>query len=327
MKTIKINWLVIATSIFTASVLIFVKLKVSFPIIIFDKIFSGSAYLIIPLFSIYAGFVVSKMQDVKESAKWRKRTWTLFCVVFFLQFILGLFGYDEFLMTGKMHIPVPALIVGGAVYEMKISFMPILFLSTILLSGPAWCSHLCYFGAFDSIASDMKKQGFLKSIKNKNTLKHSFLLLVVLTAIFLRIFDADIKFAIIGGISFGVVGIAIIVFISRSRSQMFHCTVYCPIGTIVSYMKNISPFRMYIDDSCTLCQHCTTKCKYDALNLKDIINKKPAKTCTLCGDCLSACASTSIKYKFFGLKPQNARNLYLFISVSLHAIFLCLARI
>ena len=62
-------------------------------------------------------------------------------------------------------------------------------------------------------------------------------------------------------------------------------------------------------------------------NIDNIKNKKPAPTCTLCGDCLSACGSDSIKYKFFGLKPQHARNLYLFISVSLHAMFLCLARI
>jgi len=195
------------------------------------------------------------------------------------------------------------------------------------LSGPAWCSQLCYFGAVDNIVSEIKKSGIAKSIKNKNTLKHSFLFFVIFAAILLRVFDANIQIAIIGGIGFGIVGIAIILLVSRTRSQMYHCTVYCPVGTLVRYLKYISPFRMYIDDKCTLCNHCTSHCKYDALNIDNIKNKKPAPTCTLCGDCLSACGSDSIKYKFFGLKPQHARNLYLFISVSLHAMFLCLARI
>ena len=55
-------------------------------------------------------------------------------------------------MTGKLHLPVPALIVAGPVYRGSVGFMLILFLCTILLVGPAWCSHLALHAAFLGVA-------------------------------------------------------------------------------------------------------------------------------------------------------------------------------
>ncbi|HDJ22855.1 MAG TPA: 4Fe-4S binding protein [Candidatus Aminicenantes bacterium] len=63
-----------------------------------------------------------------------------------------------FLMTGKLHLPVPALILAGPIYRGTLSFMLILFLVTIVLVGPAWCSHLCYVGAWDDIACRRKRR-------------------------------------------------------------------------------------------------------------------------------------------------------------------------
>jgi heterodisulfide reductase subunit A-like polyferredoxin len=72
---------------------------------------------------------------------------------------------------------------------------------------------------------------------------------------------------------------------------------------------------------------CTSICKYDALNVQDIRNRKPGFTCTYCGDCLAACRENSIKYHFLKIQPQSARKIYLFLTISLHASFLALARI
>ena len=66
------------------------------------------------------------------------------------QLALGIFADPIFLMTGKLHLPIPAVILAGPLYRFEGLFMPILFISTLLLSGPAWCSQLCYFGAFDA---------------------------------------------------------------------------------------------------------------------------------------------------------------------------------
>ena len=85
---------------------------------------------------------------------------------------------------------------------------------------------------------------------------------------------------------------------------------------------------MYIEkDTCTLCNLCTSRCNYDALNREDILNSKPGITCTLCGDCVGSCHAGSIKYKFLKLSPESSRNLYLFFTVSLHAVCLALGRI
>jgi len=84
---------------------------------------------------------------------------------------------------------------------------------------------------------------------------------------------------------------------------------------------------MYIDKSCTLCMNCTKFCKYDAFNAIDIKNFKPSITCTLCGDCLAGCHQNSIKYKFLKMSPDSARNLYLILTISLHAACIAMARI
>ena len=128
--------------------------------------------------------------------------------------------------------------------------------------------------------------------------------------------------------AFGVAGLGIILSYSLRQGRMVHCTVYCPIGTIVNLARYVNPFRMKIDQkSCTDCLACSRWCKYDALNPADIEARKPALTCTLCGDCITSCHTGSIRYSFPGLKPAAARSLYLLITISLHASTLALARI
>jgi len=318
-----------------AFVLSMVNWKVkSMTMLLAERFFPGWAWLEIILVAFYGAYVIHKMIYSFNTANLRKFTWTVFSIVFFSQLALGLLGkwldnptLQEFLMTGKLHLPVPALIIGGAVYKFKIGFMPILFLSTVILSGPSWCSQLCYFGAMD-LQFASKNKGRPQKVKNKNRLKSTFLILVVAGALLLRIFDVDITISAIAGATFGLVGIGIMYFISRKRKMMFHCTVYCPIGTVIQYLKYINPFRMYIDtNSCTLCMHCSTTCPYDALNPENIKAGKPANTCTYCGDCISSCDSSSIKYKFFNIKGKAAQNIWIVLTISLHAIFLALARI
>lgn len=319
-------FLFFASFITTAIILSVVQLKVSNPMILLERFIKFGGWVEILVMSFYAGFITVKMIDKDTSEKWRRITWTIFFIAFFSQLTLGLCGFENFLMKApNLHLPIPALILGGSVYRMEISFMPILFLSTIILSGPAWCSQLCYFGANDNLAAKGKHNR--KPLKNKWKIKNLILLLVIAIAIILRLFKVPIDIAIIVAASFGVVGVLIILLISTRKNKMIHCILYCPIGTIVSYTKYINPFRMYIDESCTNCMACTIKCNYDALNNIDIANRKPGLTCTLCGDCLKACHASSIKYKFFNLNSDTARNLYLVVTISLHAIFLTLARI
>ena len=308
-------------------ILTIVHLMVDNPILLAERFFPHfGGWIEILLIAFYAGFIIDRMTQGRNISYWRGFTWTLFTIVFFSQLFLGLLGFERFLMTGTLHLPVPALIIGGSLYKLKIGFMPILFLSTIIISGPAWCSQLCYFGAIDLQVSKAGKKP--KKLKYKTALKMTFLLLVIAGALILRFFNFDYQVSAWFGGAFGIAGIGIIILISRKKRMMYHCTVYCPIGTVTQYLKFINPFRMYIEQAaCTLCMHCKPHCKYDALHTSDNKNGKPGLSCTYCGDCVSSCDTDAIKYKLFNLRDQRAQNAWIIISISLHAFFLALGRI
>lgn len=311
--------------ILTFVLLAFVQVKLERPLILAERFLKGSGWIEIFLIACYGAFVVYKMQDPMNVPKWRKITWSTFSVVFFSQLIIGLSGFDKFLMTGKLHLPIPMMILAGPIYRGQLSVMTILFFSTVILTGPAWCSQLCYFGAFDNLASGGKTSKEI--LKHKGAIKSTVLGLVIATALILRWLNVNMLVSTLIAIGFGVGGILIMILYSMKRKKMIHCVMYCPIGTIVNVFKHVNPFRMYIDQSCTLCMNCTKFCKYDALNPQDIKNLKPSITCTFCGDCLAGCHHNSIKYKFLRMRPEYARNLYLILTISLHAVCLALARI
>ena len=311
--------------ILTFILLSIVQVKLDRPMILAERFLKGGGWVEIFLIACYGAFIVYKMQDPINVPGWRKITWTIFSAVFFLQLLIGLSGFEKFLMSGKLHLPIPMMILAGPIYRGQLSVMTILFITTVILTGPAWCSQLCYFGAFDNLASEGKT---LKEIlRYKGAIKTSILLLVIGMALILRWLNVSILVSTLIAAGFGIIGIVVMILFSLKRKKMVHCVMYCPIGTLVSVFKHISPFRLYIDQSCTLCMNCTKFCKYDALNPQNIKNSKPSITCTLCGDCLAGCHHNSIKYRFLKMRPDQARNLYLILTISLHAACIALARI
>ena len=316
----------ISVAFSVAFLLSFVQMKVENPLLILERFIEGGGWIEIALISVYGGIVAWFMYDVQKSAKWRQTTWLVFSIFFFSQLLLGLIVSEKFLMTGKLHLPIPMMIISGPIYRGQFSVMTILFLSTILLSGPAWCSHFCYFGALDGMGArhSKKRKTLGKKIWN---LKIPMLVIIIASAILLRVFRVDPLPATLIAVSFGLVGLFIIIYYSAHTGKMTHCLVWCPIGTVVSGLKFVSPFRLKITDSCTSCMRCTSHCKYDALKKEDILARKPASTCTLCGDCVTTCHAGSLQYKFFKLSPTASRNLYLGITITLHAMTMALAKI
>ena len=126
--------------ILTFILLAFVQVKVERPMILAERFLKGSGWVEIFLISCYGAFVVNKMQDPLNVPQWRRITWTTFSLVFFTQLIIGLSGFDKFLMTGKLHLPIPMMILAGPIYRGQLSVMTILFLSTVIITGPAWLS-------------------------------------------------------------------------------------------------------------------------------------------------------------------------------------------
>ena len=317
--------LTVSVVLFVITILSFLQIKLENPIILAERFYIGGGWIEIAFIALYAGMVAWNMHDPAKVPLWRKYTWILFSIVFFSQLIIGILGFPKFLMTGKLHLPIPMMILAGPVYRAQISFMTILFLSTVFLTGPAWCSHLCYFGAFDGYASARIKKG--KKLKFLSQIKFPVLFLTLFMALIFRLLNVPVLTSTYFAAGFGILGAFIIIFISPKKGKMIHCISYCPIGTIVNYLKYVNPFRLKIKPSCDSCLRCTITCKYNALKKSDIENKKPGITCTLCGDCIHSCHTDALQYNFFQASGKNARLVYLFLTISLHAVFMALARI
>ncbi len=315
----------IAAFALTATVLSALQIFLPTPrLLLAERFLPGAGWAEILFLSLYASFITAKLLDPKQVAIWRPRIWRIFSVVFFAQLLLGIAGLENFLMTGKLHLPVPALIVAGPLYRGGGYFMLALFLATIVLVGPAWCSHLCYIGSWDdALARRRKRPSHLPPWRAP--LRLGILLAVLFLAWALRFFDSIIAAYAAG--AFGIVGVVWMLTWSRKSGIMTHCITWCPIGWFANVLGKINPFRVRIDSQCNQCGLCTRVCRYQALEETDLLRLRPGLTCTLCGDCLTSCPHTHIHYRFAKLSPTKARTLFIIMNVSLHAIFLGVARL
>jgi ferredoxin len=314
-----------AVFVLTGALLLVLREQTPIALLLADRFFPGLGPLEILGLALYAVWVSGRLLDPKTQAPTRRFVWFLFSLVFFSQLFLGLAGIEQFLMTGKLHIPVPALILAGPLFRGEGFFMPILFGSTLLLVGPAWCSHLCYIGAWDNVMTLKNRPHPLPGWTR--TLRWAILVLVVLTALGLRILGVPTAYAVILAVSFGLVGVGVMVCISRKKGTMVHCTTFCPIGLVGNYLGKLAPWRIRITDSCTRCKACLPACRYNALDLQALEQGKPHITCTLCGDCISACTHGALTFSVPLLTPTQARTLFIILVTLLHTVFLGIARI
>jgi len=305
-----------------------VQIKVSRPMLLAERFISGGGWMEVLVISLYAAAITWIMVASKDTMRWRLRIWTLFSIAFFLQLILGMLGIDRLLMTGTLHWPIPALIAATPIYRGEGLFMPILFASTLLLVGPAWCSHLCYFGAWDNLAAQTKKRP-AKLPRYRHQLRILILLLIFAGAWLMRILNLPSTLVFYCAAALGLAGVGVILYFSRRAGSMIHCTIFCPIGLLANIFGRVSPFRLKIEkSSCTNCMRCIPTCRYGALT-PDIIHRgKVGITCTLCGDCLTACNPGSISYQCTPwLSADTARALFLSLIISTHSVFLAVAMI
>lgn len=182
-----------------------IELMVKKPLLLLDRFSPGAGWFQVILVSAYAFVVAYNMQDPARTASWRQRTWVFFSSIFFGQLLLGLFVSPIFLMSGTLHLPIPAMIVAAPLYRGETSMMPFLFLATIILSGPAWCSHICYFGGIDAFVATGKT--VKTAIKNKFVIKHGILLVVIATSLLLRFFNVPVVWASSLALCFGLGGV------------------------------------------------------------------------------------------------------------------------
>jgi NAD-dependent dihydropyrimidine dehydrogenase PreA subunit len=300
--------------------------KTSLDIILLDRFFPGGGWIVVILLGCYAAWIAGKMLEPGNSARWRRTIWTIFSAVFFLQLLLGLLGFERFLMTGKLHLPIPALIAAGPLYRGDGFFMLILFAVTLVLVGPAWCSHLCYIGAWDNLAATRKARAGTLPGWTK-TLRWLICLAVLAVAFLLGRSGLPVSVAIAAAAVFGLAGVGVMLIWSRRTGIMTHCTTYCPMGLLANIFGKINPWRIRMQSECCACGICSRYCRYGALSVRDIESRHAGLSCTLCGDCIDACPHDHLHYRFPGLSKNTARSAFIVVIVALHAIFLGVARL
>lgn len=322
-----------AMFLLTIVLLLAVRAKVVFPLLLADRYFPGWGMLQVFGLGIYAAWVGGLMFENGRSRRIRPRIWALFSFMFFLQLGLGLLGMDRMLMTGELHLPVPALIAGGPVFRGGGFFMLTLYGATLLLVGPAWCSHLCYIGAWDDLAAGRGRLRPKPNMQGRRpwtrwSWNRMFTLgLTIGAALLLRAAGVSGLTAVWLAAAFGLAGVGVMVFVSRKAGVMVHCTAYCPLGVVSNLLGKINPWRVRLGENCTACGVCSKVCRYGALQEQDIAARVPGITCTLCGDCVSVCPHSAANYHFPGLSAWTARAAFLTLTISLHALFLGVARI
>ncbi len=312
----------------TAGLLALARSKAPVTLLLADRFFPGWGTFEILLLALYAAWLVGKLVAAPRTGPIRLRYWSLFSLVFFSQLLLGLVGISACLMTGALHLPVPALIVAGPVYRGGGLFMPLLYLATLFLVGPGWCSHLCYIGAVDAVCACGGRATPTRLPSRLTSWRVVSLTLVIGAAIGLRGLGVATGTAVWLAAGFGLAGVGLMVTLSRKTGVMIHCTMFCPIGLVSSLLGRVLSFwRLRIGPGCDGCSRCARVCRYLALSPADLARGRPGHSCTLCGDCVGVCPGGRIGYRFPGLSAHAARTAYLTLLVSLHAVFLGIARI
>jgi len=296
------------------------------PMLLAERFVPGAGWVEAGILALYAGVLTGVMVRAEDTAPWRRRLWRLFSVVFFAQLLLGLAGIERCLMTGKLHLPIPAVIVAGPLFRGSGLFMPALLGVAILVLGPAWCSFLCYIGAWDDAAA-LRRSGARPLPRWRNLMRAALLVLLVLTALGLRVAGVPGVYAAALAGLFGIAGVGVMLIFSRRTGAMVHCAAWCPIGLITTTLGRLNPFRIKIGPRCTSCGKCYAVCRYDALTDREVAKGRAGANCTLCGDCLPSCPHHQIHYAFPALSPDTSRTVYMTLAVSLHTLFLALGRL
>jgi polyferredoxin len=315
----------LAAFLATGTLLTFVHLRIDPPILLLERFVPGSGFLEVGLLSLYAAWITHTYLKARSTARLRARIWLLFSAVFFLQFGLGLAGVEQCLMTGRLHLPIPALILAGPLFRGGGFFMPILFVSTVLLAGAAWCSHLCYIGSWDNALARSSRvrdnPSWWKAARG------AILAGMILTPLAFRWAGLEGGTTVAMSLGYGLTGVAVMFAFSSRRGTMVHCTVYCPIGLLANWIGRLNPFRIRFDSACDGCGACRLACRTNALTESDVQRRKPGISCTLCGDCLDSCSKNALGYAFFRMSPERSRAVFVVAVMILHAVFLGVARI
>lgn len=302
------------------------------PILLLQRFFPLWGAAEIALLALYSVWVLGMLLDPQRSRAGRKTVWLIFSLVFFGQLALGLLGITPMLMTGTLHIPLPAFVVFGPVFRESSIIMAVLVVVASLLVGSAWCSMLCYFGALDLCAAGNKAvKPIPPALQWLLRYGRACVLVVgVSLAFWLRFLDASMPLVLGLSLAFMCTSLIIMLMVSRRYASMIHCTTFCPLGFVVTMLAQCSPWRMRVDSKkCTHCRACEAVCNYRAISTASRTMGKTHFQCSLCRDCIPACKQGALRVQCVPIpwNTQHHTSIFIAIVTIVHGIFLAFARV
>lgn len=287
--------------------------------------------LVILLLAWWGGYCAEGLLNPQTSSRRRRVMWTVFASVFFLQFLLGVTIASSLLMTGRLHLPVPFMMLSGPVYRGEGIFMLVLFSISVLLAGSAWCSHLYYFGVWDclSASSSRRKGRPVQGGENSRDWRWGFLAAAVGIPLLLSVWGVPLKYALAAALA-GALAAPFVWKRSSANGVREYCSRFCPMGLAASLLGRLSPWRMRVGEACTGCMKCAAACRDLAISREGGICRI-SRRCTLCRDCLSRCSHGALGLGMagpFSSVPSARANLYFVTLISvMHVVFLATARV
>ena len=85
--------------------------------------------------------------------------------------------------------------------------------------------------------------------------------LVLGTAAGLRALGASTVAASATALAFLLLGLLVMLFVSRRLGLMVHCSFWCPMGLFANLLGKLSIFRLRIGPECTACGACSPTCR------------------------------------------------------------------
>lgn len=236
-----------------------------------------------------------------------------FCHIAIPQVIL------PFLLT--RNIIFPARIMN---HYAAVGSMIVIWLMVTLTVGRGWCSWICFYGGWEEGFSSIGKKRKLNLLSKNKELREfqiGFFVFIVLASLcelssiyceWFCPFKLVTEYSpmnsisgLIAGVMFIGLFLGLVVILPILTKRRTQCGILCPFGAFASLTDKVSMFKINIDtEKCKGCMKCAMTCKFGAIDIKTIQDKKghPEYNCAKCGDCIGACPEEAIS---FGLRSQK----------------------